>query len=106
MPPLSISPLMLDLGVYLPLPAEIVPSGTCDAPPEFVSCALALRTLAHIGRLKREGRELRRRRLAAGLSKGQAARLCGVSARQVYRWESGEREVPEWVWEWLNRGVQ
>ena len=31
MPPLSTSSLMLDLGVYLTLPAEIVPSGTRDA---------------------------------------------------------------------------
>ena len=121
MPPLSTSPPMLDLGVYLPMPEEIVLSGTCDgsaspeirgvlpyldarrrssaSPTEYIGAALALRTLAHIGRLKREGRELRRKRLAAGMSKGLAARLCGVSARQVHRWESGEREVPGWVWQ-------
>lgn len=156
MPPLSTSPLMLDLGVYLMLPIENVPSATCEpsetstltpvsvpldgvetveasrvarsapiapaarksafsstviryreaAPPEFISCALALRTLAHIGRLKREGRELRRKRLAAGLSKGQAARLCGVSRREYGRWESGEERAPEGVVQAMGRGTR
>lgn len=106
MPPLSTSPLMLDLGVYLPMPAEIVPSGTHEDVPEYIGAGLALRTLAHIGRLKREGRELRRKRLAAGLSKGQAARLCGVSRREYGRWESGEDRAPEGVVQAMGRGTR
>lgn len=40
---------------------------------------------------------LRERRLALGLSQPALAELCGVSERQVIRWERGHTRVPAWV---------
>lgn len=44
-------------------------------------------------------------RKAAGLSKTQAARLCGVSDRSYARWESGERKVPDFAYEKLKEEI-
>ncbi|MGA7617531.1 MAG: helix-turn-helix transcriptional regulator [Thermoanaerobaculia bacterium] len=42
------------------------------------------------------GEELKHRRIAAGISRGQLARPLGVTAEKVLQWESGEKpiEVP------------
>ncbi len=41
--------------------------------------------------------QLRERRLALGLSQPEFAEVCGVSERQVIRWERGHTRVPAWV---------
>ena len=66
-------------------------------PPEYLGLARVMLAGIKALRREREGRRLRDRRLAAGLSKGQAARLCGVSRREYGRWESGEDRAPEGV---------
>ena len=40
------------------------------------------------------GSELRKARLAAGLTKDEAAKIIGASASSISKWERGER-VPE-----------
>jgi len=41
--------------------------------------------------------QLRNLRIRVGLSKARAARACDVSDRSYSRWETGEREPPEFA---------
>ena len=45
--------------------------------------------------------EIKKRRIAAGLSSHQAAALCGAGDRTWRRWESGESEMSRSKWGWF-----